>query len=89
LAWAIKYNDGALRALRRLDAVVQRRIIDFMDNRVAALDNPKRLGEALTGEFRGLWRYRVGDYRIVCNIKAAEITVIVVAVGHRSEVYDR
>ena len=89
MAWAIRYNDRALRALKRLDPVVQGRITAFLDNRVAVLENPKQIGEALTGGLRGLWRYRVGDYRIICDIKAQAITVVVVAVGHRSRIYDR
>lgn len=75
-----------MRQLRNLDKAAASRIIAYM-NEVAALDNPRRRGKALTGPFGGLWRYRIGDYRVVCDIRDAELLVLIARVGHRATVY--
>ncbi len=87
MAWTIEYEQAALDQLRKLDRSVQRRIVDYMDERIAPADNPRRHGHALTGRFSGLWRYRVGDYRIVCRIENDHLVVLVVGIGHRKDVY--
>ena len=61
--------------------------MDFMDQRVATLGNPRLIGHSLTGPWRGYWRYRVGDYRVICDIQDASLVVLVVVVGGRDEVY--
>jgi mRNA interferase RelE/StbE len=74
--------------MERLDPMVRRRIRAFLSERIALLDNPRSLGEALQGaRLGGLWRYRVGDYRVLVEIQDAKITVLVVGIGHRGEVY--
>lgn len=87
MAWTIEYTDTARKQLHRLDKSVARRIVDFLDERVAARDGPRELGEALSGALGKLWRYRIGDYRVVCEIRDETITVLVVRVGHRREIY--
>ena len=84
MAWTIEYDPRALRDLRKLPDDVQRRIVDYMDNRVAVV--PRSVGDALT-DVRKLWRYRVGDYRIICRIEDKRVVVLVVQIGHRREVY--
>ena len=64
-----------------------RRILDFMDERVAEQEDPRTLGKALTGPLGTLWRYRVGDYRVICEIQHSAATVLVIRIGHRGEVY--
>ncbi|EGO80826.1 Putative toxin-like plasmid stability protein [Xylella fastidiosa EB92.1] len=64
-----------------------RRIVDFMDERIAGLENPRSSGKALTGPLGGFWRYRVGDFRVVCAIQDSVLRVLVVRVGHRGEIY--
>lgn len=74
--------------MERLDPMVRRRIRAFLSERVALLDDPRQLGGPLQGaHFAGLWRYRVGDYRILVDIQDQIVTVIVVGIGHRGEVY--
>lgn len=63
------------------------RIVDYMDERIAELDNPRSTGKALVGRLRGLWRYRVGDYRLLCAIQDGILRVLVLEVGHRRDVY--
>jgi mRNA interferase RelE/StbE len=87
LVWKIDYAEEARRSLHRLDPKVSARIIRFMEERVAALSDPMQIGERLKGDLRDYWRYRVGDYRIVCEIKKAVVTVVVIRVGHRRDVY--
>jgi mRNA interferase RelE/StbE len=88
VAWTIDYAPSARKPMERLDPQVRRRIRDFLSTRVAFLDSPRQLGEPLQGaRFAGLWRYRVGDYRILVDIRDDVVTVIVIGVGHRGEVY--
>jgi len=87
LAWTISYTDTALKQLRKLDRQTARHILDFMDGRIAA-ENPRDLGKALTGPAMGtFWRYRIGDYRIICDIQDGKLCVLVLEIGHRREVY--
>jgi mRNA interferase RelE/StbE len=88
LAWAIEYDASARKDLAGLDRQIARRIVTFMGERVAKLDNPRSIGEALAGpELGRYWRYRVGDYRIVCDIQDKKVVVLVLRVAHRREVY--
>jgi mRNA interferase RelE/StbE len=87
LAWAIEFSDTAKKQLRKLDKPVARQIVDFMDGRVAPLDDPRSAGKALVGPLGGLWRYRVGDYRVICDLRDATLIVLVLQVGNRREVY--
>ena len=87
MAWTIDYADTAIGQLRKLDKQTARRIVDFMDERIAGLDNPRSTGKALTGPLGALWRYRVGDCRVICDIQGAALRVLVVQVGNRREIY--
>lgn len=88
MAWTIEYADSALKKLRKLDRSVAKAILEYMDERVATLDDPKSLGKKLLGPRYGVyWRYRVGDVRIICDIKDEKLTILVVEVGHRKEIY--
>jgi len=89
LAWKIEYAGSAKRELAKLDKPTARRIVNYMDKQVKRLDDPRSIGKPLTGALGTYWRYRVGDYRVICNIKDGEITVLVLRVGHRREVYER
>jgi mRNA interferase RelE/StbE len=72
--------------LKRIDRPVRKRILDKIETHLAK--DPKDLGKALAGEFQGLWRYRVGDFRVIYKIAEKEILIIVARVGHRKNVYD-
>ena len=87
MAWTIEYAETAKKQLRQLDKVAARRIVDFMDERVAPSEDPRALGRALKGSFGDLWRYRVGDYRVLCDIQDGVLTVLVLRIGNRREVY--
>ena len=87
MAWTIEYAKTAKDQLRKLDRTVARRILDFMDERIAPLENPRQSGKALKGPMGDFWRYRVGDYRVVCDIRDGVLTVLVLQIGNRREVY--
>ncbi|MGE4370698.1 MAG: type II toxin-antitoxin system RelE/ParE family toxin [Burkholderiaceae bacterium] len=87
MAWTIEYAESARSQLKKLDRQVARRVIDFMDERVATLEDPRSTGKALTGPLGGFWRYRVGDCRVICEIRDGELCVLVVRVGNRRQVY--
>jgi mRNA interferase RelE/StbE len=88
LAWTIEYTETALKQLRKLDRPTARRLVDFMDERVAPRADARDQGKALQGAACAtLWRYRVGDSRIECEIQDAAAVVLVMRIGHRGEVY--
>jgi mRNA interferase RelE/StbE len=86
LAWIVEYDPGVEKDLRKLDRSIQREILDYMENRIATQSDPRRFGKPLRHSKYGLWRYRVRDYRIICEIQAERLVVLVVAVGHRRSV---
>lgn len=88
MTWLVEFDDQARRELRAIDPQVQRQILRYLQERIATDEDPKRFGKALTGDKLGLWRYRVGDYRIVCQIEESKLTVLVLRTAHRREVYD-
>ena len=88
MAWSIKFDRKAERELDRLDPQIARRINRFLFERVAPLDDPRSLGEALKGSELGeLWKYRVGDYRIIAEIQDKVLRIYVLEIGDRKEVY--
>ena len=88
MVWQIDVSTAARKQLAKMGRVEARRVTAFLRERISPMDDPRKLGEALQGaRVAGMWRYRVGDYRILVIIKDALVTVVVVEVGHRSEVY--
>ena len=90
MAWKVELSEEAGRQLDKLDPQITRRILKFLHERVARLDNPRSIGEALRGSKLGeFWKYRVGNYRLVCSIEDKRILILVLRVGHRREIYER
>jgi mRNA interferase RelE/StbE len=87
MSWVYRFDDRALKELRKLGSPAQRDIIAYLDERVAGEADPRRFGKGLKADLAGLWRYRVGDHRIICQIRDSELLVLVVAVGHRKDIY--
>ena len=88
MAWLIRIRSKAERQLDHLDPQVARRILRFLHERIALLENPRSIGEALKGsEFGDLWKYRVGDYRIIASIEDKLVRILVVRIGNRRQVY--
>ena len=89
MAWTVEVSDFAEKQLRKLDRPIQRRLIDWLEDRIDSCKNPRHFGEPLRGEMAGLWRYRIGDYRIICEIQDQQLVVLALTVGHRRENYLR
>jgi len=87
LAWTIEFVPEAAKELRKLGRSEAARIIRTLEERIAPLDDPRTLGAPLTGDHAGYWRWRIGDYRVVAQIEAARVLILVVRVGHPREVY--
>jgi mRNA interferase RelE/StbE len=88
MVWKVEIDPAAVRELARLDPPIARRILIFLHGRVAVLEDPRSIGEALKGSKLGeFWKYRVGDYRIISSIDDGALRILVVAIGNRREVY--
>lgn len=86
MVWRIEYADAASRVIRKLDRQQAKRILDYMDHRVAVAD-PRQLGAAMVGDRAGQWRYRIGDYRVICQLIDDRLVVLVIDLRHRRDVY--
>ena len=83
----LEFSEAARKAFKKIDKTMQKRIKEYLDE-VLQLENPRSRGKALTGNLVNLWRYRVGDYRIICDIQDEKILIKVLRLGHRKEIYD-
>lgn len=86
--WSVEFDDRARRELRKLDVQVQQAILSYLRERIAVAEDPRRFGKPLRRNLAGLWRYRVGDYRLICRIEDERVVVLVLQIGHRREVYE-
>jgi mRNA interferase RelE/StbE len=86
--WVCRFSESAKRELQQLDRQGQKDILAYIEKRIATAEDPRRFGKPLRAELAGLWRYRVRDYRLLCQIKDDVLLVLVVSVGHRKNVYD-
>ena len=87
--WTVEISDVAEKQLRKLDRQIQKRLLDWLDDRIEGCKNPKHFGEPLRGGMSGLWRYRVGGFGIICEIQEHQLIVLALTVGHRREIYLR
>ena len=88
MAWIIKYAESSLRQLKRLDKSLALRVLDYMEERIAALADPRATGKNLVGPRMGsYWRFLVGDMRVICDIQDETLVILVIDIGHRREIY--
>jgi mRNA interferase RelE/StbE len=88
MAWIIEIDPKAEKELGKLGSEPAKRIVRFLFGRLATLENPRQLGEALSGsELGDFWKFRVGDYRLICDIQDNRVRIVLIMVGHRSNVY--
>jgi mRNA interferase RelE/StbE len=87
MAWIVKFSENADKDISKLDKPIQKKIISWLDTRLTNCENPRLWGKPLTGSQSEKWRYRIGDYRVLSIIKDNIITVEVVSIGHRKEIY--
>lgn len=89
MAWTLRFTETALKQLKKLDRQTSDLITRALDEKIAKSPDPHLFGKALTGEFKGYWRYRIGDYRVICELREKELIILVIALGHRREIYKR
>ena len=87
MAWTFEFTPNAQKQLDDLDKTISRRILKFLYERVGQLENPRQIGDRLQGTLSKFWKYRVGDYRIICSMEDEKLVVVVVRIGHRREIY--
>ena len=87
MTWTVEFDDRAAKDLRKLDKQAQRDILRYLRERISTDEDPRRFGRPLSGNFAGLWRYRIRDYRLICNIEDDRLVVLVLHTGHRKDVY--
>jgi mRNA interferase RelE/StbE len=87
MPWKVEFEQEAEKELNRIDRQHAKRILRYLFERIASPDDPRRFGEALKQNLSGFWKYRVGNYRIICDIRDETVTVLVVRIGHRRKVY--
>lgn len=85
--WIVKWDPRAIKDLKRLSSDAAKDVYHFLESKIHEKENPRSYGEPLKGDKSGLWRYRVGDYRIICKLSSENLTILVVRVGHRKSVY--
>ncbi len=87
-AWTVEFDRDAAKELRKLGRPAQQAILRYLRERIATAEDPRRFGKPLVGDLAGLWRYRVGDYRLVVSFEENRLIVLVLTVGHRRTVYE-
>lgn len=86
--WTVEFDDRAQRELRKLAAETQETILHYLRERIAGASDPRQFGKPLRMNLAGLWRYRIGDYRLICRFEDHRLVVLVLKVGHRRDVYE-
>ena len=90
MVWRIEFDPRAVKELAKFDRPIQRRILKVLRDRIATLVDPRSIGEALRGEELGrFWKYRIGAYRVICDIRDEDIVILVIRIGDRKEVYEK
>ena len=87
MAWKVEFEKSAKKELKSLDNAAQIKILRYLRKRIATNKDPRRFGDPLGKDLAGLWKYRIGDYRVVCDIQDEKILVLVLRVGHRRKIY--
>ena len=88
MAWSVELTATAEKQLKKLDGKWRGIILDYLEDEIATLTDPRSRGKGLVGDKKGIWRYRVGDYRNLCQILDAELVILAVTIGHRRDVYE-
>jgi mRNA interferase RelE/StbE len=89
LAWTIRIKKTAEKQILKLETHIKRRIVDFLKNKLSTSNDPKQYGRKLSGNKGDLWRYRIGNYRLICQINSEELIILVLVAGHRKDIYKK
>ncbi len=85
--YKLEYSKQVIKELDKLDIYQRRKIINWIERNLLNTENPRAKGKALTNNLKGKWRYRIEDYRLICEIKDEELIILAISVGHRSKIY--
>ncbi len=88
MKYNVEYTAGAIKNLKKLDRHTQALIIGWIEKNLINCENPRQHGKSLTANRSGQWRYRVGDYRLICEIEDDKIVILILSIGHRREIYN-
>lgn len=88
MIWKLNYSDKARKQLRKLGETQRAIVLSWLDKNIDGCENPRVHGKGLTGDRSGEWRYRIGDYRVLCDIQEEKLVVLAFNIGHRSKVYE-
>lgn len=88
MTWTVEFDNAAAKELRKLDKQAQQEILRYFRERIATNEDPRRFGKPLSRDLAGLWRYRVRNYRVICNVEDDKLVVLVLRVGHRKDIYE-
>lgn len=88
MVWTIKYSETALNALKKLDKAIVKEVVDYLNGKIAKLEDATTAGRALSGTLAKYWRYRVRDMRVICYIDKGEVVILVLQIGLQSGVYN-
>lgn len=89
MSYSVEYAPKAVKELKKLDKQTRALIIGWIEKNLVNCENPRQHGKGLTSNRKGQWRYRIGDYRVIADIQDEKVVVLVVAVGHRSDIYKK
>lgn len=87
MTFKVEYSEIFLKSLNKLDRATQRRIFNWIESHLSSCTDPRLIGKSLQYELKGLWRYRIGDYRLICEIKDEKLVILLLKIGHRKEIY--
>ena len=87
--WRVEWDERAFKELKKIDKQTQKDIIQYLKTRIATFESPRRFDKPLSGNKSGLWRYRIKDYRLICNIEDGNLVVLVLRASHRKNVYQK
>lgn len=89
MKYTIEYTKRAVKQLKKLDKQTSALILGWIEKNLVDCENPRQFGKGLTANRKGEWRYRIGDYRLICNINDNELVILALSIGHRREIYDK
>lgn len=89
IKYQVKYSERALKELKKMDKYTRQMIYSWIEKNLVGCENPREHGKALTANRQGQWRYRIGDYRLICQIEDDELIILALSVGHRREIYKK
>ena len=89
MSYKIEISDIVVKTLRKMDSTSRKQILSYISGVLAKIDNPKLLGKALTGNLGEFWRYRTGNFRIICKIDDGKLSILIVKIAHRKDVYTK